>query len=307
MWKSFFTDDTQNYKRNTLYYNPTNNYIQTRTNNNEYVLNLLQNHSYDEIIKNIINKTISEEIIDELIKYGVNINGNIYKQSFIFRALQVKNPNYAFIIKLIQNNAKLDYQFTYFEDSLLYKLLKVKSHECECYGRCSCKQLPPENDQIRAVIYALMNNIQVNFKIDYTHKLSAYEFALQEKYPDFICEFIYNKTQNNKINIKSINKVITLYIDKILNEIYNNKSQKAFNKLLNLKGLSKDEKLFIVYYKIKIIDPNILPEFAEDIIKIFKNILFKFQLYQYNNIENNVSIISVNSKMLNLIKMFLRN
>ena len=122
-----------------------------------------------------------------------------------------------------------------------------------------------------------MNNIQVNFKNDINHKLTPYQFSL-EKYPDFICEFLYNKINNEKIN--KINKVITLYINKLLYEIYNNKSQKTFNKLLNLKGITKDEKIFLIYFKIKITNTNNSPELNEKIMKLFKNILFKFQLYQ---------------------------
>ena len=134
-------------------------------------------------------------------KYNINGDNNIYKKSYIYKAINQpiyksgvydinKNPimididdRLGIIRTLINLGAKVDYKTTYFEDSILYDFM----HMIELYN------IHPEYKQYNKGFYAypittwdlywntfgllLSKNIQTKFKTDSKHTLTPLDYA----------------------------------------------------------------------------------------------------------------------------------
>ena len=107
--------------------------------------------------------------------------------------------------QLIRLGAKTNYKTDRFIDSVIYKALYMKPHNCYCIHY-------PKPEQISFIKFLLQTrNIPLIFKDsvypkkdNYNIETTAYQYAVHHFYPKSICEIIYNraKQQGSKdINI----------------------------------------------------------------------------------------------------------
>ncbi len=250
------------------------------TDNYAYLIN---NKSNDEII-NILIKTTDSLKLNSLFFYFINrpnvlqqfnFSGNLidYKQSYIYQALQYKN--YLLVLYLIYFGAKIDYKFTYFENSLLYDCMKNYN-----------KFYPYIQESQEAVVTCLLlNNVQFIYINDNIHTLTPYLYAIHQNYSEDLCEYIYNRV--NKLN--KPNNLISKYITNIIsNRILNNYYEHTlseFNKykrniLLKINGMTNDDIDIILYnYKLSLL--STISQTVIDVNNKYKTIINRLNKYHF--------------------------
>jgi len=179
----------------------------------------------------------NEQMINNLIQAGININGdnNDYYKSYIHRALL--NKNYYIALILVSRGAKVNYRFNSFEKSLIYEIMYIVP--CLCYGKCSCKELSYERiNLIKAVI---SKGCQLVFP---NSKDTPYKYAIDNYFPDELSNFIYiaSKKQGSKEKpLKSKNDDFT-YNSNIFN------SRNNFQDLTGYNDYNKNASLADIYF-----------------------------------------------------------
>ena len=191
--------------------------------------------SYRNYVYDII-KNNNDFKLRDLVNRGFNINGdnNDFKKSYLYYALSIYN--YYMAEQLIKLGAKTNYKTDYFLDSVIYKALYMKPHNCYCMHY-------PKPEQISFINFLLQTrNIPLIFKDsvyprkdNYNIETTAYQYAVHHLYPKSVCDIIYNraKQQGSKdINITNqYGHADELYAINIFNNTRNNFS--------NLEGYDK--------------------------------------------------------------------
>ena len=121
------------------------------------------------------------DLLNALLANGININGddNIYTKSYIYEAL--KNGDYNVAYYLVLKGAKFNYDFKFFDHSLLYDVLTIKDND-------DTIQI---NSQIRLLKLLICRGVKLVYNKDNKHRLTPYLYAIHQGFPKEITDLIF--------------------------------------------------------------------------------------------------------------------
>lgn len=121
------------------------------------------------------------DLLNALLENGINVNGddNDYTKSYIYEAL--KNSDYNIAYYLVLKGAKFNYDFKFFDHSLLYDVLTIKDND----------DIIQINSQIKLLKLLICRGVKFVYNKDNKHRITPYQYAIHQGFQKEITDLIF--------------------------------------------------------------------------------------------------------------------